>query len=127
MEEFEMPKFNNFEDLQTNIDKAINSLHKWRGKHIDNRTKEIGDRVKVWDGSYNKDYHTEISRQGVSLLFKQEAIVIETNCKEQLHIGTISNGEETEEITETLDLLLVFANGTKIYCASECVKRIDQD
>ena len=127
MEEFEMPKFNNFEDLQSNIDNAILALHKWRNKHMDNRVKEVGDRVKVWDGSYNKDYHTEISRQGVSLLFKETAIVIETNCKEELNIGTFSYGDQSEEITEPLDLLLAFPNGTKVYCSSECVKRIDQD
>lgn len=127
MEEFEMPKYNNFEDLQSNIDKAITALHNWRNKHMDTRPKEIGDRVKVWDGSYNKDYYTEISRKGCSILFNLPAIVIETNCKEKLHIGTISNGEESEDIEETLDLLLAFPNGNKVYCASDCVKRLDQD
>lgn len=80
----------------------------------DNRTKEIGDRVVIWDGSANKDKNTGESRFGVDPLFqKNSAIVIAVN----------------QPITYQffnrlfkLDLLVVFPSGEEVYVSSELVR-----
>ena len=84
----------------------------------DNRTKEVGDKVLVWDGSYNVDKNTGKKRWGVDPLFKNTAIVIKTNCDEKIETsldGTVFN----------LDLLLRFDGGEEVYTTSNMVKRID--
>lgn len=84
----------------------------------DDRVKELGDRVKVWDGSGNKDKNTSKQRSGIDPLFiKNEAIVIETDCKVEIR-GILNT-------TYLLDLLLKFPTGEEVYCCSEFVKRVD--
>ncbi len=84
----------------------------------DNRTKEVGDKVLVWDGSYNVDKNTGKKRWGIDPLFSNPAIVIETNCTEKTELSI--NGEEV-----VMDLLLVFETGEEIYTTSNMVKRTD--
>ncbi len=86
----------------------------------DNRTKEVGDKVLVWDGSYNVDKNTGKKRWGIDPLFTNPAIVIKTNCDEKTDTsldGTVFN----------LDLLLKFDSGEEVYTTSNMVKRIDKN
>lgn len=77
-----------------------------------------GQRVKVTDGSYNFDAKTGKERHGIDDLFTNYATVIETNCERWVE-------DALDWIVQT-DLLLIFENGTEIYCASNCVKLISK-
>lgn len=131
MEPFKMPGYNPEKSKQENVDHAIDCLTSYQKKYEDPRPKELGDRVKVWDGSYNKDFYSSIRRKSKSLLFKKSfAIIIKTNCKKELVYAEIKDNK-TGRITrlkEQLDLLLYFPESKeKIYCSSKCVARIDGD
>lgn len=74
-----------------------------------------GQRVKVTDGSYNFDATTGIARPGIHELFRnQSAAIIETGCQRFVS-GVL------DWINQT-DLLLLFEDGTEVYCASNCVQ-----
>lgn len=88
--------------------------------HKDDRKKDVGDRVIVWDGSYNVDKNTGVHRAGIDKLFQNHGIVIETNCNFTYHDKIIDD-------EKTLDLLIKFDTGEEVYTQSEMVKRIDKD
>jgi hypothetical protein len=45
-----------------------------------NKPKDIGDRVLVWDASYNVDLKTGKSYSGIDEIFKNPGIIIEKDC-----------------------------------------------
>ncbi len=98
--------------------KNLAEIRKVIAENKDDRTKEVGDKVLVWDGSYNVDKNTGKKRWGIDPLFKNPAIVIETNCTEKTELSI--NGEEV-----VMDLLLAFETGEEVYTTSNMVKRID--
>lgn len=76
----------------------------------------LTDRVKVRDGSNNKDVKTGKKRAGVDPLFENNvAVVIENN----LFIDTYSDfGANTGLAWQFSDIMLLFPDGTKIYTNS---------
>ena len=89
-------------------------------KEKDDRVKEVGDRVKIWDGSGNHDKNTKEHRYGIDELFKSEGIVIACG----LSVPSISKYDhETKYI---FDLLIKFPNGEEVYTNSKFVKRTDK-
>lgn len=98
--------------------KFIDEVQEYIRQNKDERVKEIGDRVLVWDGSYNVEKDNGIHRTGIDPLFKHPAIVIATDCNYKYR-------EELLDMDITLDLLLKFDTGEEIYTKSEMVKRID--
>jgi hypothetical protein len=98
--------------------KFIDEVQEYIRQHKDDRVKEIGDRVLVWDGSYNVEKNTGVHYTGIDPLFKQTAIVIDTDCNHKYW-------EELLDTEITLDLLLKFDTGEEVYTKSEMVKRID--
>ena len=98
--------------------KFIDEVQEYIRQHKDDRVKEIGDRVIVWDGSYNVEKNTGVHYTGIDPLFKQTAIVIDTDCNHKYW-------EELLDTEITLDLLLKFDTGEEVYTKSEMVKRID--
>lgn len=101
--------------------KMLQEIQKYINQHKDDRTKEVGDRVIVWDGSYNIDKNTLKHRSGIDKLFQNSGIVIETKC----------NYTYTEKYLDNkvvyLDLLIKFETGEEVYTQSEMVKRIDKN
>lgn len=88
----------------------------------DDRKKEIGDRVIVWDGSGNIDKHTNKSRYGIDPLFKNnQAIVIAINC-EAVSSNPMLNRHIGRNCDKLCDLLLKFPSGEEVYCSSEFVR-----
>lgn len=101
--------------------KMLNEIQNTIRKHKDDRVKEVGDRVIIWDGSYNMDKNTLKSRYGIDDLFQNHGIVIQTNCD-------YSYVEKNfQKRTISLDLLVKFETGEEIYTKSTMVKRIDND
>lgn len=90
----------------------------------DNRTKEVGDKVKVWDGSGNIDKTTGEHRSGIDPLFTNTAIVIETGCK-IIDSDPIMNKVLQKNCDRVCDLLLAFPSGEQVYCSSNCVKIVE--
>lgn len=90
----------------------------------DDRTKEIGDRVKVWDGSGNVDKVTGKHRYGIDPLFNNTAIVVETGCNIEYRDKSMSMLLRKDWF-KVCDLLLAFPSGELVYCSSEFVKRVD--
>jgi len=90
-------------------------------QHKDDRIKEVGDRVMIWDGSYNYDKNTGKHRSGIDKLFEKPGIVIETNC------GFTHIEKSLDDEIVNLDLLIKFDSGEEVYTKSEYVKRIDND
>ena len=107
-------------DLFLESIKMIEKIKKIQEKNQDNRVKEIGDRVIVWDGSYNIDKNTSKHRSGIDKLFENSGIVIQTNCG-------IEHFEPLIDKLVILDLLIKFETGEEIYTNSDMVKRIDND
>lgn len=106
-----------------NIEQYILELSEIIKDNTDNRVKDVGDIVKIWDGSYNQDKHTGEIRNGINLLFESNAIVIEKDCK---IFGGVKEFEKRLGFKEkNLDLLLKFPSGEEVYCKSSLVKRID--
>lgn len=102
--------------MEEELLKHIQYLQEIIAANIDHRTKEIGDRVIVWDGSGNLDKDTLKHRRGIDPLFSNTAIVIKTNCNVLYEDG---------EFQKRLDLLLVFPNGEHVYTHSDYVKIVD--
>lgn len=102
-------------------------LHKNRPSHSSYRPNDIetshhslvlGQEVKVWDGSHNMDFHTGKNRCGIDSLFKNHTAKI---------IGFPKNLWMTktgvlEGWKVTLDVLLQFPNGIKIFAAASTVR-----
>lgn len=104
------------EDIQNNIAKIQAEILEKQ----DLRTKEVGDRVKIWDGSGNHDKNTKEHRYGIDELFKSEAIVIATGL-------SVSNIREYDfQPKYNLDVLLRFPNGEEVYTMSSCISRTDK-
>jgi len=73
-------------------------------------------RVNVFDSSYNFDATSGLKRNGIDDLFKsQEATILEVGCKRYVS-GVL-------DWIVQCDLLLLFEDGTEIYCASNCVRK----
>jgi len=89
--------------------------------NFDFRNKEIGDRVLLWDYSYNEDVTTGKHYTYSSKLHDLEAIVIQTN----LNIKVDKNVFGKLITHSKLDMVIRFSNGIEIYTSSDCVKRID--
>lgn len=104
--------------------KSFNLLKEINAKIAENRderVKQVEDRIKIWDGSGNKDKTTLVKRSGIDPLFENSAIVIETNCNE-----TMDNVKNNYfPASYDLDLLVVFPDNTQVYVASKFVKIID--
>ena len=80
-------------------------------KHKDDRVKEVGDRVLIWDGSYNMDKNTLKSRYGIDDLFQNPGIVIQTNC-EFIYVEQL-----LDDMVVNLDLLIKHTSAsTNITC-----------
>ncbi len=107
--------FDDAKQMLAIIQKEINA-------NLDKRNKEIGDKVLVWDGSYNIDKNTSIKRSGIDPLFKTEAIVIETNCKIIFKVDQLFFEKRDDEV---LDVLLKFPTGEEVYTNSRLIKRTD--
>lgn len=83
----------------------------------DNRTKVVGDKVRVWDGSYNID-DNGVDRPDIEPLFEDEAIVIEIGCDKKV--------EGLDDDIKTLDLRLNFPKyNINLWTASMFVQLID--
>ena len=98
----------------------LEKLQKIVDENKDDRTKEVGDRVIVWDGSYNEDKNTGKHRNGIDKLFENPGIIIETNCD-------FLREEPILKSKTVLDILIRFDSGEEVYTKSEFVKRIDND
>ena len=112
---------NNLEDDFLSSVNLLKELQEYIKQHKDVRVKEVGDRVLIWDGSYNMDKNTNKSRSGIDKLFQNPGIVIKTNC-EFTYVE-----EYLENMVVSLDLLIKFETGEEVYTQSAMVKRIDDD
>lgn len=84
----------------------------------DDRKKEIGDKVIMWDYSGCKDKKTGKSYSCLDSIEGQEAIIIETGLKE--------NGfTYFDDKPRILDILIHYPDGTEVYTHSNFVKRTD--
>ena len=99
----------------------LKEIQEYIKQHKDDRVKEVGDRVLIWDGSYNMDKNTNKSRSGIDKLFQNPGIVIQTNC-DYTYLE-----ELLDDMSVNLDLLIKFDSGEEIYTQSAMVKRIDDD
>jgi hypothetical protein len=115
-----MENINDDKDLKITIQSFIEQIQEIIQKNKDERTKEIGDKVIIWDGSYNVDKNTGKHRFGIDKLFANEGMVIETNCT-FTYVDKLLNNEIN------LDLLVRFETGEEIYTRSDMVKRIDNN
>lgn len=115
-----MKDFNKKKEFIEDIMGLISKIQSEIEENKDNRTKEIGDRVLIWDGSYNIDKNTGKHRNGIDKLFQNHGIVIQTNCE-------IEYIEELMDELVVLDLLIKFDTGEEVYTNSDMVKRIDND
>jgi hypothetical protein len=105
-----------FNQLLDKVRQELLALKAYFIANEDTRLKYVGDKVRVWDGSWNRDRNTGEDRMGIDPLFKNNtAIVIETNCN-QWYVSEI-NGDKRQ-----LDLLLVFPQGELVYCSSRLVR-----
>jgi hypothetical protein len=109
---------NNQDDIFLESVKMLKEVQEYIKQHKDDRVKEIGDRVIIWDGSYNIDKNTLKHRSGIDKLFQNPGIVIETNCD-------FTYVEKYLEMVVSLDLLIKFETGEEVYTQSKMVKRID--
>jgi hypothetical protein len=117
-------RFLNENDMEDDFLSSVNLLkeiQEYIKQHKDDRVKEVGDRVLIWDGSYNIDKNTHKSRSGLDSLFKNPGIVIQTNC-DYTYIE-----EYLDDMVINLDLLIKFESGEEVYTKSEMVRRIDND
>ena len=112
---------NDPQDLFLESVKMLEKLQLYIREHKDDRTKEVGDRVIVWDGSYNIDKSTLKHRIGIDKLFQKPGIVIQTNCD----YTYVENHFEKNIIN--LDLLVKFDTGEEVYTQSAMVKRTDDN
>jgi hypothetical protein len=112
---------NNMEDEFLSSVNLLKQLQEYIKQKRDDRVKEVGDRVLIWDGSYNMDKNTNKSRSGFDKLFLKPGIVIQTNC-EFIYVEKL-----LDDMTVNLDLLIKFESGEEIYTQSAMVKRIDDD
>ena len=112
---------NNMEDEFLSSVNLLKQLQEYIKQNKDDRVKEVGDRVLIWDGSYNMDKNTNKSRSGFDKLFLKPGIVIQTNC-EFIYVEKL-----LDDMTVNLDLLIKFESGEEIYTQSAMVKRIDDD
>ena len=112
---------NNKEDEFLSSINLLKELQEYIKQHKDDRVKEVGDRVLIWDGSYNMDKNTNKSRSGFDKLFQKPGIVIQTNC-EFIYVEQL-----LDYMVVNLDLLIKFESGEEIYTQSAMVKRIDDD
>lgn len=110
---------NNSEELFLESVKMLQEIQKYIKEHKDDRVKEIGDRVIIWDGSYNIDKDTLKHRSGIDKLFQNHGIVIQTNC-DYTYVEKYMDNKVV-----SLDLLIKFDTGEEVYTQSEMVKRID--
>ena len=115
-----MKDINNKKEFINAIMGLISEIQSEIDENKDTRTKEIGDRVLIWDGSYNLDKNTGKHRNGIDKLFQNPGIVIQTNCE-------IEYIEELMDELVVLDLLIKFDTGEEVYTNSDMVKRIDKD
>lgn len=99
----------------------LKQLQEYIKQNKDDRIKEVGDRVLIWDGSYNADKNTNKSRSGFDKLFQNPGIVIQTNCQ-YTYVEKLLDDMEVN-----LDLLIKFESGEEVYTQSAMVKRIDDD
>jgi hypothetical protein len=99
----------------------LKEIQEYIKQHKDDRVKEVGDRVLIWDGSYNMDKNTNKNRSGIDKLFQNPGIVIQTNC-DFTYVE-----EYLENMVVSLDLLIKFESGEEIYTQSAMVKRNDDD
>ncbi len=111
----------NMEDDFLSSVNLLKELQKYIKQNKDDRIKEVGDRVLIWDGSYNMDKNTNKSRSGFDKLFLNPGIVIQTNC-EFIYVEKL-----LDDMAVNLDLLIKFESGEEIYTQSAMVKRIDDD
>lgn len=100
--------------------------------NTDNRTKEIGDKVKVWDGSANMDKHSKLHRAGIDPLFENIGIIIEKDCNIMSDEAFHSWGKQIKSYKHNnyriiMDILIKFPSGEEVYCASSMVQRIDNN
>ena len=107
------------QDLFLESVKMLQEIQKYIKEHKDDRTKEVGDRVIIWDGSYNLDKDTLKHRSGIDKLFQNHGIVIQTNC-DYTYVEKYMDNKVV-----SLDLLIKFDTGEEVYTQSEMVKRID--
>jgi len=106
--------------------KLLNLKNKIEKKIKENEDFEpfiVGDRIKVWDGSYNIDKFTKQCRHGIDELFTNNiGIVIETGCN-KIYSDEILKSMIVNYKDEILDILISI-NDAKIYISSKCIKHI---
>ena len=83
-----------------------------------NSTIQIGDRVKVYDGSANYDAQTFKSRHGVDSLFLSAAKVIDTSNENFIVMDRNFN------VLYNCDLLLQFPAGEQVWINSDHVRKV---
>lgn len=110
---------NNQDDLFFESVNMLKEIQEYIKQHKDDRIKDVGDRVIIWDGSYNIDKNTLKHRSGIDKLFQNTGIVIQTNCDYTYTEKYLDNK------VVHLDLLIKFESGEEVYTQSEMVKRID--
>lgn len=118
------------EDIVTHARKMIEEIELIVSENIDERDKEVGDRIRIWDGSGNKDKKTGEKRYGVDPLFQNyNAIVIETGCNVYADNDPYKNihirAGVWDRMNYHLDLLVAYPTGEEIYVASKFVKIVD--
>ena len=97
------------------LDEKIREIRKIIKDNADLRTKEVGDRVLIWDWSFAEDSHN--NRFHIFSGYNgKEGIVVKTNCNR-----TVTNDIRTR--TYTLDLLVWF-NDVQIFTSSDFVRII---
>jgi len=104
-------------DEQNNILKGlVETLREIQKSNTDIRSKEIGDRVRLWDFSFHmikgSNEHNLSSKYA-----EMDAVVIATSC-----------GIKTKDIMNNkrvLDICIRYEDGTEVFTHSDFVKRID--
>ena len=103
-------------DTQNSLLDIINTIKDVQKANRDTRTKEIGDKVKLWDFSFHRIWGDDKADLDPKYADKI-AIVIAVAC--DIKFKDITNRDRV------LDICIRYDDGTKVYTNSEFVKRID--
>lgn len=77
---------------------------------------KFGDRVKIYDGSYNVEMKTGITRHGIDRLFtEQMGVIIKTG--ESVYMW----GKSPDQYLINLDLVVLYPCGTQIHTTACCL------
>lgn len=78
-------------DLYKKFQENSAKTQKFIAENTCNKLKDIGDRVMVWDRSFNEDLESGEHYSGITDIFQHSTILIQKNCK-NIYTGLLGHG-----------------------------------